>query len=49
METHEADDTVKENLTAIITRKINQLPEAERNLLQMEQHILGLILLSVAQ
>lgn len=50
METHEAGDTVKkETLTAMITRKINQLPEAERNLLQMEQHILDLILLSVAQ
>ena len=40
MENQEADDTVKENLTDIITRKINQLPEAERNLLEMEQHIL---------
>ena len=49
METHEAGDTVKENLTAMITRKINQLPEAERNLLQMEQHILDLMLLSVAR
>ena len=34
MENQEADDTVKENLTDIITRKINQLPEAERNLLE---------------
>ena len=49
MGNHEADDTVKENLTDIITRKINQLPEAERNLLEMEQPILDLILLSVAQ
>ena len=46
---HEPDDTVKENLTDIITRKINRLPEAERNLLEMEQPILDLILLSVAQ
>ena len=49
MGNHEADDTVKENLTDIITRKINQLPEAERNLLEMEQPILDLILLSVVQ
>ena len=39
MENHEADDTVEENLTDIITRKINQLPEAERNLLK-NGHIL---------
>lgn len=31
MENHEPDGTIiKENLTDIIARKINQLPEAER-------------------
>lgn len=30
MEDHEPDDTVKEKIFYIITRKINQLPEAER-------------------
>jgi hypothetical protein len=31
MENHKPDDTIKENLIFhIITRKINQLPEAER-------------------
>lgn len=35
MENHELDDTVKENLIFdIITRKINQLPEAEGDLLE---------------
>lgn len=30
MENHKPDGTVKKNLFEIITRKINQLPEAER-------------------
>ena len=30
MENHEPDDTIKENLIDTITRKTNQLPEAER-------------------
>ena len=34
MENHEPDGTIKENLIDIIARKINQLPEAERNLLE---------------
>ena len=34
MENHEPDGTIKENLIDIKTRKINQLPEAERNLLE---------------
>ncbi|KAG5193485.1 hypothetical protein JEQ12_019846 [Ovis aries] len=33
MENHEPDGTIKENLIDIVARKINQLPEAERNLL----------------
>ena len=49
MENHEPDGTIiKKNLTDIIARKINQLPEAERNLLEMDQHMLDLMLLSVA-
>ena len=48
MENHEPDGTIKENLIDIIARKINQLPEAERNLLEMDQHMLDLMLLSVA-
>ncbi|KAB0346062.1 hypothetical protein FD755_024291 [Muntiacus reevesi] len=34
MENHESDGTIKENLIDIIARKINQLSEAERNLLE---------------
>ena len=34
MENHEPDGTIKENLIDIKARKINQLPEAERNLLE---------------
>ncbi|XP_032212962.1 transmembrane protein 126A [Mustela erminea] len=43
MENHEPHDTVKENLIFnIITRKINQLPEAERNLLEHGSAYVGL-------
>ncbi|XP_003418590.1 transmembrane protein 126A [Loxodonta africana] len=43
MENHEPDDTIKENLTLdIITRKINQLPEAEKNLLEHGSAYIGL-------
>ena len=49
MKNHEPDGTIiKKNLTDIIARKINQLPEAERNLLERDQHMLDLMLLSVA-
>ena len=42
VENHEPDDTVKENLIFyIITRKINQLPEAERNLLEHGRTYIG--------
>ena len=34
MENHEPDGTIKENLIDIIARKINELLEAERNLLE---------------
>ncbi|XP_070221317.1 transmembrane protein 126A isoform X2 [Bos mutus] len=43
MENHEPDGTIiKENLTDIIARKINQLPEAERNLLENGSTYVGL-------
>ncbi|XP_036898756.1 transmembrane protein 126A [Sturnira hondurensis] len=43
MENHEPVDTVKEKqIFAIITRKINQLPEAERNLLEYGSTYIGL-------
>jgi transmembrane protein 126A len=43
MENHKPDDTIKENLIFhIITRKINQLPEAERNLLEYGSTYVGL-------
>ncbi|XP_001493394.2 transmembrane protein 126A [Equus asinus] len=42
MEDHEPDDTVKEKIFYIITRKINQLPEAERNLLEHGSTYIGL-------
>ncbi|XP_004402435.1 PREDICTED: transmembrane protein 126A [Odobenus rosmarus divergens] len=43
MENHEPDDTVKEDLIFnIITRKINQLPEAERNLFEHGSTYVGL-------
>ncbi|XP_061058750.1 transmembrane protein 126A isoform X1 [Eubalaena glacialis] len=41
MENHKPDGTVK-NLIEIITRKINQLPEAERNLLENGSTYIGL-------
>ncbi|XP_054368132.1 transmembrane protein 126A isoform X2 [Mirounga angustirostris] len=43
MENHEPNDTVKEDLIFnIITRKINQLPEAERNLFEHGSTYVGL-------
>ena len=43
MENHEPDGTIiKENLIDIIARKINQLPEAERNLLENGSTYVGL-------
>ncbi|ELW68948.1 transmembrane protein 126A [Tupaia chinensis] len=43
MENHEPDETIKENLIFnIISRKINQLPEAERNLLEHGSTYVGL-------
>ncbi|XP_004621838.1 transmembrane protein 126A [Sorex araneus] len=43
MENHKADGTVKENsIFNIITRKINQLPEAERNLLEHGSTYVGI-------
>ena len=43
MKHHEPDGTIiKENLIDIIARKINQLPEAERNLLENESAYVGL-------
>ncbi|XP_029812888.1 transmembrane protein 126A [Suricata suricatta] len=43
MENHEPDDTVKEDLIFnIITRKINQLPEADRNLFENGSIYMGL-------
>ena len=42
MEHHEPDDTVKENLIDILIKKINQLLEAERNLLENESTYIGL-------
>ncbi|KAB0379430.1 hypothetical protein FD755_007214 [Muntiacus reevesi] len=42
MEHHEPDDTVKENLIDILIRKINQLLEAERNLLENGSTYIGL-------
>ncbi|XP_044767328.1 transmembrane protein 126A-like [Neomonachus schauinslandi] len=43
MENHEPDDTVKEDLIFnIITRKIKQLPEAERNLFEQGSTYVGL-------
>ncbi|KAF6106697.1 transmembrane protein 126A [Phyllostomus discolor] len=43
MENHEPVDTVKEKqIFDIITRKINQLPEAERNLLEYGSTYIGL-------
>lgn len=42
MEHHEPDDTVKKNLIDIIIRKINQLLEAERNLLKNGSTHIGL-------
>jgi transmembrane protein 126A len=43
MENHKPDDPIKENLIFdIITRKINQLPEAERNLLERGSAYVGL-------
>ncbi|XP_024591170.1 transmembrane protein 126A-like [Neophocaena asiaeorientalis asiaeorientalis] len=42
MENHKPDGTVKKNLIEIITRKINQLPEAERNLLENGSTYIGL-------
>ncbi|XP_047608822.1 transmembrane protein 126A [Phacochoerus africanus] len=42
MENHEPDDTIKENLIDIITRKTSQLPEAERNLLENGSTYIGI-------
>ncbi|KAM9220790.1 transmembrane protein 126A isoform 1-T2 [Dugong dugon] len=44
MENHEPDDTIKENLKTldIVTRKINQLPEAEKYLLEHGSTYVGL-------
>ncbi|XP_012497238.1 PREDICTED: transmembrane protein 126A [Propithecus coquereli] len=44
MENHKPDDTGKENptLVSIIVRKINQLPESERNLLEHGSTYIGL-------
>ncbi|KAM9659213.1 transmembrane protein 126A isoform 1-T1 [Trichechus inunguis] len=44
MENHELDDTIKENLKTlnIVTRKINQLPEAEKYLLEHGSTYVGL-------
>ncbi|KAM6158544.1 transmembrane protein 126A [Rhynchocyon petersi] len=44
MENHQPSDTIKENVTpiAIITRKINQLPEVEKNLLEHGSTYVGL-------
>ena len=43
MKNHEPDGaSIKENLTDIIARKINQLPEAERNLLENGSMYVGL-------
>nr|XP_033712258.1 transmembrane protein 126A-like [Tursiops truncatus] len=42
MENHKPDGTVKKNLIEIITRKINQLPKAERNLLENGSTYIGL-------
>ena len=43
MENHEPEGTIiKENLIDIIARKINQLPEAERNLLENGSTYVGL-------
>lgn len=40
-ENHEPDDTVRENLIDIITRKSNQLPQAEKNLLENGSGYIG--------
>lgn len=43
MENHQLDDTVKENqIFDIITRKINQLPGAKRDLLEHRSTCIGL-------
>nr|XP_058153489.1 transmembrane protein 126A-like [Dasypus novemcinctus] len=44
MENQEPDNTIKENLTTlnIVTRKINQLPEVERNLFEHRSTYIGL-------
>lgn len=43
MENHELDDTVKEKqIFDIKTRKINQLPESERDLLEHRSMYIGL-------
>ncbi|KAM6172101.1 transmembrane protein 126A [Erethizon dorsatum] len=42
MENHKPDDTIKENLIGIIARKINQLPETDRNLLEHGSAYIGL-------
>ncbi|XP_006895342.1 PREDICTED: transmembrane protein 126A [Elephantulus edwardii] len=44
MKNHEPDDTVKENIIPIefITRKLNQLPEVEKNLLEHGSTYIGL-------
>ncbi|XP_037354006.1 transmembrane protein 126A [Talpa occidentalis] len=42
MENHEPGDTAKENLIFIIARKINQLPEADRNLLEHGSTYVGI-------
>ncbi|XP_004632610.1 transmembrane protein 126A [Octodon degus] len=42
MENHKSDDTIKENITDIIARKINQLPETDRNLLEHGSVYVGL-------
>uniref|UniRef100_A0A452FPF4 Transmembrane protein 126A n=1 Tax=Capra hircus TaxID=9925 RepID=A0A452FPF4_CAPHI len=42
MEHHEPDDTVKKNLIDIIIRKINQLLEAERNVIKNGSTHIGL-------
>ena len=43
MKNYESDDTIRENLTSdIITRKINQLPEVEMDLLEHRSTSIGL-------
>lgn len=48
MENREPDDTVKENLIDITTRKINQIPKQKGIFLKMDQHMLDLMLPSMA-